>query len=108
MLQQIGTFEIQLFAYLLAKMKGVTEGTSNMLFNSTVFFSSEISDGDRHNHDDMPLILAGHGGGAFTPGKHLLFPQTTHTKVSNLLTSVVATLGVNAKIGDADGPLPGL
>jgi hypothetical protein len=108
MLQQIGTYEIQLFAYLLTKMKAVTEGTSNMLYNSSVFFSSEISDGDRHNHDDMPVILAGHGGGAFTPGKHLLFPQATHTKVGNLLTSVIATLGVNAKVGDADGPLAGL
>ncbi|HVZ75406.1 MAG TPA: DUF1552 domain-containing protein [Polyangia bacterium] len=108
MLQQIGTYEIQLFAYFLTKLKAVPEGANDMLYNSTIFFSSEISDGDRHNHDDMPVILAGHGGGMFTPGKHLLFPTATHTKVSNLLTSVIATMGVNVKVGDADGTLAGL
>jgi hypothetical protein len=108
MLQQIGTYEIQLFAYFLTKMKATADGANNMLFNSTVFYSSEISDGDRHNHDDMPIILAGHGGGAFTPGKHLLFPASTHTKVANLLTSVIGTMGVTTKVGDADGTLAGL
>ena len=74
-LASIGLWEITQLAYLMNKMKAVTEGSSNMLFNSTIFFSSDISDGNRHNHDDMPVILAGHGGGALTPGKHLVVPQ---------------------------------
>jgi Protein of unknown function (DUF1552) len=105
-LQTIGTFEIQMFAYLLAKMKAVTEGANNMLYNSSVFFSSEISDGNRHNHDDMPVLFAGHGGGAFTPGKHVLYAPETHTKVSNLLTSMISSVGVTTMVGDATGTLP--
>ena len=105
LLQQIGTWEVQQLAYLLTKMKSVTEGANDMLYNSSVFFSSEISDGNQHNHNDMPVIFAGHGGGAFTPGKHVMYPVTGHTKVSNLLTSMISTMGVTTKVGDADGPL---
>jgi hypothetical protein len=107
-LKQIGTWEMEMFAYLLGKMKGITEGGQTMLYNSSVFLSSEISDGDRHNHDDMPVLLAGNAGGAFTPGKHVLYAAASHTKVSNLLTSMLATMGVNAKVGDATGTLPEL
>jgi hypothetical protein len=108
MLQQIGTWEIEMLAYFLGKMKAVTEGPQNMLYNASVFFSSEISDGNKHNHDDMPVILAGRGGGAFTPGKHVLYPTGGHTKVANLLTSVIGTMGVTTKVGDASGTLPEL
>ena len=107
-LQTIGTWEITQLAYLLGKMKAVTEGANDMLYNSSVFFSSEISDGNRHNHDDMPVLLAGHGGGAFTPGKHVLYTPDSHTKVSNLLTSMLGSVGVNTKVGDATGTLPEL
>jgi Protein of unknown function (DUF1552) len=107
-LKKIGTWEIEQLAYLLGKMKAVTEGAQNMLYNSSLFFSSEISDGDRHNHDDAPVIFAGNGGGMFTPGKHVLYAPTTHTKIGNLLTSMLASVGVNAKVGDATGTLPEL
>ncbi len=77
-----------------------------MLYNSSVFFSSEISDGNRHNHDDMPVLFAGHGGGKFTPGKHVLYAPETHTNVSNLLTSMLGSVGVTTMVGDATGTLP--
>jgi hypothetical protein len=108
MLQQIGTWELQMFAYFLGKMKAVTEGGQTMLYNSSVFWSSEISDGNRHNHDDMPVLLAGNAGGAFSPGKHVMYTAASHTKVSNLLTGMLKTVGVNAMVGDATGTLPEL
>jgi hypothetical protein len=108
-LASIGLWEMTQFAYLLNKMKSVPEGSSNMLYNSTVFFSSEISDGNRHNHDDMPIILAGHGGGTLQPGKHVTFPASMKQKVSNLLVTMLGTAGVaNATVGDSTGPLAGL
>lgn len=108
-LAQIGQWEITKFAYLLNKMKSVAEGTSNMLHNSTVFFSSDISDGNRHNHDDMPILLAGHGGGALTPGRHVVFPSSMKQKVSNLLVTTLTTVGVmNPALGDSTGPLAGV
>ena len=108
-LAQIGLWEITQLAYFMNKMKSVTEGSSNLLFNSTIFFSSDISDGNRHNHDDMPIILAGHGGGALTPGKHVAFPTNMKQKVANLLVTMLGTAGVaNATLGDSTGPLAGL
>ena len=104
-LQKIGTWEMEMLAYFLGKMKAVPEGAQNMLYNSSVFLSSEISDGNRHNHDDMPVILAGHGGGAFTPGQHIKYVPASKTKVGNLLTTMLGTVGVNAKVGDATGTL---
>jgi hypothetical protein len=104
-LKQIGTWEVEQLAYLLTKMKSVTEGDKNMLYNSSVFWSSEISDGNRHNHDDYPVIFAGAGGGAFTPGKHVLYPAASKQKIGNLLTSMLASVGVNQKVGDATGTL---
>ena len=108
-LAQIGLWEITQLAYFMNKMKSVTEGSSNLLYNSTIFFSSDISDGNRHNHDDMPIILAGHGGGALTPGKHVAFPTSMKQKVANLLVTMLGTAGVaNATLGDSTGPLAGL
>lgn len=108
-LAQIGQWEITKLAYLLTKMKAVTEGTSNMLYNSTLFFSSDISDGNRHNHDDMPIILAGHGAGALNPGRHVVFPTNMKQKVSNLLVTALGTVGItNPALGDSTGPLAGI
>jgi hypothetical protein len=111
-LATIGLWEVTQLAYLMNKMKAVTEGadgSSNMLYNSTIFFSSDISDGNRHNHDDLPVILAGHGGGALKPGRHVSFPNNMRQKVSNLLVTMLGTVGVaNPAIGDSTGPLAGL
>jgi hypothetical protein len=111
-LASIGLWEMTQLAYLMNKMKSVTEGadgSSNLLYNSTIFFSSDISDGNRHNHDDMPIILAGHGGGALQPGRHVAFPTNMKQKVGNLLVTMLGTVGVtNATVGDSTGPLAGL
>jgi hypothetical protein len=109
-LQQIGTWEMEQLAYLMSKMKAVTEGDgSNMLYNSTIFLSSDISDGDRHNHDDLPVILGGHGGGVFTPGKHVAYAKTSHTTISSLLVTMLTTVGImDATLGDSTGPLTDL
>jgi hypothetical protein len=109
-LQQIGTWEMEQLAYLMTKMKAVTEGDgSNMLYNSTIFLSSDISDGDRHNHDDLPVILGGHGGGVFTPGKHVAYAKATHTTTSSLLVTMLTTIGIkDATLGDSTGPLTDL
>jgi hypothetical protein len=105
LLEAISTYEITQLGYLLTKMKATPEGDQNLLYNSTLYLSSDISDGNRHNHDDMPIILAGHAGGAFKPGKHVQYAAVSKTKVANLLTTMLSTIGVTAKVGDATGTL---
>lgn len=110
MLAKIGKWEVEELGYLMTKLKAIPEGeggTSNALFNSTIFWSSDISDGNRHNHDDMPIILAGHGGGTLGPGRHITFARTAKQKVANLLLTTLKTVGIEGeKLGDGDAPLP--
>jgi hypothetical protein len=105
----IDRWEIERFAYFLGKAKAVTEADgTTLLDNCTIFFSSEISDGDRHNHNDMPILLAGKGGGAFRTGQHIRYDG--EPTVANLFITMLAAMGVSVdRFGD-DGtePLNGL
>ncbi len=108
-LTRIGRWEVEQFAALtrrLAEMPDV--GDTTVLDNSLLFFSSEISDGDRHNHDDLPVILAGGGGGAVKPGRHIVYRGGA--KVANLCVSMLRSVGANVDSfgDDGDGPLAGL
>ncbi len=106
-LTTIGTWEVQQFAMLLAKMKDIQEPDGTLLDNSLVFFSSEISDGNRHNHDDLPVLLAGRGGGAVTSGRHIRYNRAP---IANLFLSMLRSVGVqDASFGaDSTGTLEGL
>jgi hypothetical protein len=108
MLIQIGTWEIEQFAYLLTRMKEVPDGDSNLLANSVVFLSSEISDGDFHNSDDKPILVGGSGGGFLKGGEHIAYEssfQGPNEKVSNLLVTLLAAVGVASPLGDSDKDL---
>ena len=60
----INTYHMQQFAYLIGKLKSVKEGEGTLLDNCMVAYGSAIGDGNRHNHDDLPVLLAGRGGGS--------------------------------------------
>lgn len=70
-LRRIDYWWARRFAEFLIRLKGMpdVDGRS-VLDNTLVFQSSDISDGDAHNHDDMPVLLAG-GAAGFTMGRHI-------------------------------------
>jgi hypothetical protein len=110
-LAKIGAWEMQQLGFLLGRLKeqpDSVEGQS-LLHNSAVFCSSDISDGNRHNHDDMPIVLGGHGGGRLKPGQHVRYAAekgASKQKVSNLLVTMLEAAGVTgARVGDSTGPL---
>ena len=83
------------------------EGASTVLDNSMIVLGSAIADGDRHAHHDLPVILAGGGGGSLKPGRHIQFPK--ETPMSNLFLTMLASMGVKAdKHGDSTGKLEGV
>jgi hypothetical protein len=86
----IDTWEVSQLAYLLEKMDGIDEGNGTLLDNSLVFFSSEIEDGNSHSHYNMPIVLAGGGGGAVSSGKHLAFQDDR--PVADLFVTVLNAL----------------
>ncbi len=103
----ISTWEVEQYASLLTKMKAITEGTGTMLDSSLVFFSSEITDGNAHNHDDMPVLLGGKGGGAVSSGRHVRY--SGDPPLANLYLAMLHSVGANAaSFGNSTGVLPNL
>lgn len=107
-LEIIDRWEMVQFAKLIQRLKTSPEGDGSLLDNTLVFLSSEISDGNWHNHDNLPVILAGRAGGLVTPGRHVKYPA--NTPLANLFISIADMFGVPlATFGDdGTGPLPGL
>lgn len=101
---KINRFQIDRFEYLLRRMKGVSEGQSTLLDNCLLVYGSGISDGDRHNHDDLPIILAGSGGGRIKTGRHVRYKNGT--PLCNLYLRMMHEMGAKAdSFGDSNGVL---
>jgi len=105
-IKKINTLHIEQLAYMLNKMKSVKEGSGNLLDNSMVVYGSGIGDGNRHNHDDLPILLAGKGGGSVASGRHLVFPKRSDTPLMNLFLALFERMGAPARsFGDSTGVL---
>lgn len=103
----INRFHLQQFAYLLKRMSATPEGDGTLLDHSMVIYGSGISDGDRHNHDDLPILLAGSGGGRIQSGRHIRYPN--RTPLCNLYLWMLQQMQVPAdRFGDSTEPLPKL
>ena len=103
----ITRWHVQQFAYLLNKLRSMKEGDSNVLENSMILFGSALSDGDRHSPHNLPLVLAGRGGGRIASGQHLQY--TPDTQLSNLYVSMLDAFGTPVeRFADSTGRLPGV
>jgi hypothetical protein len=103
----INAFHAAQFGYLLGRLQAVREGEGTLLDQCVIAYGSGNSDGNRHNHDDLPLLLAGRGGGTIRTGRHVQFAD--ETPVTNLWLSMLARAGVDVEaIGDSTGPLADL
>ena len=107
-LTTIDTWEVKQYAKLVQRLKDSPEGEGNMLDNTVVYLSSEIADGNAHNHDNLPVLVAGKLGGAISPGRHLKVADKT--PLANLFSSIATSMGVpTGPFGDdGTGLLPGL
>jgi hypothetical protein len=88
-LAKINRFHTTQLAYLAGKLKAVKEGDGTLLDDCMIVYGSGISDGNRHNHNDLPVLLLGKGGGTLKPGRHLRYPD--NTPMTNLSTSQCST-----------------
>jgi hypothetical protein len=101
---RIDTYQAQLFAYFLEKLKATPDGDGTLLDHSLVMYGGGMGDGNLHRHSDLPCLLAGGLGGAFKTGRHVHYP--TDTPMTNLLLTVMDKAGVRLdKIGDSTGRL---
>lgn len=101
---KIDHFHVEQYAYMLEKMKSIKEGDRTLLDNSMILFGAGISDGNRHNHDHLPIVLAGRGGGTINPGRHV--SVAPNTPLCNLYLSMLDRMGVKEdRFGDSTGML---
>lgn len=102
---KIDLFYAQQLAYFLEKAKAKTDSDGrSILDNSMILYGSAIADGNRHAHDDLPIILAGGGGGTLQPGKDISLSSST--PITNLYLSMMNKMGVQGeRFGDSTGVL---
>jgi hypothetical protein len=103
-IRAINRFHVEQFAYMLGKLKATAEGAGSLLDHVMIVYGSGIGDGNRHNHDDLPILLAGKGGGSVKAGRHLKFGKST--PLNNLYLSMLDRAGAPVeRLGDSTGRL---
>jgi hypothetical protein len=104
-------FHMEQFAYLIKRLKAIDEGGQSLLDNSMLLGGSNLFDGDTHGADQMPLILAGKGGGTLKTGRNLDYLErgNENRKAASLYLSIMDRMGVKLdRFGDADARLADL
>ena len=102
---KIDLFYMEQLSYFLEKLKTTQDvDGKSLLHNSMIVYGGCISDGNRHNHDDLPILVAGNAGGAFNPGRHVDLGQDV--PMSNLYLRMLEEFGVKEdRFGDSTGVL---
>jgi hypothetical protein len=103
-LAKIDAYHVQQLANFLSKLKQTPDGDGNLLDNSMILYGGGISNGNMHNHERLPIVLAGGGAGTLKGGQHIDYKQDV--PMSNLLRSLLDKSGVHVEtLGDATGTL---
>ncbi|MFN5467920.1 MAG: DUF1552 domain-containing protein [Pirellulaceae bacterium] len=103
-IEKINTYHVTKLAYLLDLMASIPEGDATLLDHSMVIYGSGISDGDRHNHNDLPIVMAGGGSGKAPAAAHYRFAE--NTPLCNLYLWMLKQAGVESnQFGDSTSTL---
>jgi hypothetical protein len=103
-LAKIDAYHVKQMAIFLGKLKQTPDGDATLLDNSMILYGGGISNGNMHNHEHLPIVLAGGGAGQLKGGRHIEYQQDM--PMSNLLRSVLDKAGIHTDtLGDATGML---
>jgi hypothetical protein len=103
-LAKIDAYHVQQVAYFLGKLHDARDGENSLLDNSMIVYGGGIGNGNLHNHERLPVFVAGGGAGQLKGGRHLEFKNDT--PMSNLLRSVLDKAGVQTEtLGDSTSML---
>ncbi|MEP6533772.1 MAG: DUF1552 domain-containing protein [Bryobacteraceae bacterium] len=105
---QINTYHVKQFAGWIEKLKSIQEGDGSLFDNSMIVYGAGLTDGNKHNHEDLPTVLVGHGGNNFIKtGRRIVYRK--ETPMSNLFLSMMDRMDVHSEnFGDSTGRLDGL
>ncbi|MBX2850677.1 MAG: DUF1552 domain-containing protein [Phycisphaeraceae bacterium] len=106
-IRKIDRYYTEGFARFVKKMADTPDGTGSLLDHSMILFGSGICDGNRHNHENLPMVMAGRANGSISTGRLLNYRK--ETPLCNLYVSMLDRMGADvAEFGDATGRLEGL
>ncbi len=102
---EIDQWYVKQFAKFVAKLDATKDVDGHsLLHNSMIVYGSGNADGNRHSHNDLPIVLAGHGGGTLNPGR---FVKHGGKPATNLFLAMADRMGVQGldRFGDSSGRL---
>ncbi len=101
-MSKINAFHVSLFAEFLEKMKATPDGGGSLLDNSLFLYGSGMGNPNVHDHQNLPVIVAGGAAGGVKGGRHIRFDEPT--ALANLHLTLLDRAGVKVeKFGDSDG-----
>ncbi len=101
---EINRYHMKLFAHLVGKWKATPDGDGTLLDHAMVMYGSGLSDGNAHDHGNLPTVLAGRGCGTLRPGRFVR--HANETPMGNLFVAMLDRMGVPVeKLGDSSGRL---
>jgi len=104
---KINEYHMQQFAAWMMRLKSIKEGDASILDNSMIVYGAGLSDGNRHTHEDLPVMVMGRGGNHFKGGRRITYRK--ETPISNLYLTMMDRLGVQTDdFGDSTGRIDGL
>jgi hypothetical protein len=104
-LARINAYHVSLFAQFLERLKATPDGDATLLDNSLYMLGSGLGNSDRHDHTDLPVVLA--GGGMLKGGRHISYREPT--PLANLLLTMLDRAGVDVEsFADSTGRIPEL
>jgi hypothetical protein len=93
------------FAKFLTKMNGVKDlDGQSLLHNSMIVYGGGNGDPNRHNHDNLPILLAGNGGGTLEQGRYV---KHNNVPAMNMMLGLADRMGMGdlERFGDSTGRL---
>nr|WP_044182075.1 DUF1552 domain-containing protein [Pirellula staleyi] len=98
--QRINRWHVAQFASMLTKLRAIKEGEGTLLDNCMILMGSSMSDGNRHDPDNLPILLGGRGGGTINAGRHLAAQGMV--PLCNLYHAMLDRMGVEVEaFGDS-------
>ncbi len=101
---KINAFHVSLFAEFLGKMRSTDDGDGTLLDHSLFLYGSGMGNPNVHDHQNLPVIVAGGAAGGVKGGRHLRFDKPT--ALANLHLTMLDKAGVDvASFGDSNGKI---
>lgn len=99
---KVNTLHMQMFSYYLEKLRQTPDGDGSLLDHMIILYGASISESNRHDHDNLPILLAGGGAGRIKGARHLRLPKDT--PLPNLHLTILDKLGIPLdRLGDSTG-----